>query len=155
MDDNAATMALHQLTDYLSRYYGKKVIILLGEYDTPLQEAYVNGFWNEMSAFIRSLFSASFKTNPFLERGLWAGITRISKESVFSDLNNLEVVTITSQKYETAFGFTEKEVLEALRCFGFSDSFEKIKYWYDGFCFGKQGDIYRPWLITKYLGPEN
>lgn len=151
MDDNAATMALHQLTDYLSRYYGKKVIILLDEYDTPLQEAYVNGFWNEMAAFIRSLFSASFKTNPFLERGLLTGITRISKESIFSDLNNLEVVTTTSQKYETAFGFTEKEVVEALRCFGFSDSFEKIKYWYDGFRFGKQGDIYNPWSITKYL----
>lgn len=151
MDDNAATMALHQLTDYLSRYYGKKVIILLDEYDTPLQEAYVNGFWNEMAAFIRSLFSASFKTNPFLERGLLTGITRISKESIFSDLNNLEVVTTTSQKYETSFGFTEKEVVEALRCFGFSDSFEKIKYWYDGFRFGKQGDIYNPWSITKYL----
>ena len=107
MDDNAATMAIYQLSDYLSRYYQKKVLILLDEYDTPLQEAYVHGYWNELSIFIRSLFNATFKTNPSLERGLLTGITRVSKESIFSDLNNLEVVTTTSKKYETSFGFTQ------------------------------------------------
>lgn len=151
MDDNAATMAIYQLSDYLSRYYQKKVLILLDEYDTPLQEAYVHGYWNELSIFIRSLFNATFKTNPSLERGLLTGITRVSKESIFSDLNNLEVVTTTSKKYETSFGFTQEEVKEALRSFDLSDSFSKVKQWYDGFCFGEQRDIYNPWSITKYL----
>lgn len=86
MDDNAATMAIYQLSDYLSRYYQKKVLILLDEYDTPLQEAYVHGYWNELSIFIRSLFNATFKTNPSLERGLLTGITRVSKESIFQIL---------------------------------------------------------------------
>lgn len=151
MDDNAATLALYQLTDYLYRYYGKKVIILLDEYDTPLQEAYVNGYWDELTSFIRSLFNATFKTNPYLERGLLTGITRVSKESIFSDLNNLEVVTTTSEKYADAFGFTEEEVASALKEFGLSDSLNKVKYWYDGFCFGSRKDIYNPWSITKYL----
>lgn len=151
MDDNAATMALYQLSDYLSRYYGKKVLILLDEYDTPMQEAYVHGYWNELSVFIRSLFNATFKTNQALERGLLTGITRVSKESIFSDLNNLEVITTTSRKYETSFGFIEAEVKQALCLFDMEDSFDKVKQWYDGFCFGKQRDIYNPWSITKYL----
>ena len=151
MDDNAATMAIYQLSDYLSRYYQKKVLILLDEYDTPLQEAYVHGYWNELSIFIRSLFNATFKTNPSLERGLLTGITRVSKESIFSDLNNLEVVTTTSKKYETSFGFIQEEVKEALKSFDLRDSFSKVKQWYDGFCFGEQRDIYNPWSITKYL----
>ena len=151
MDDNAATMAIYQLSDYLSRYYGKKVLILLDEYDTPLQEAYVYGYWDELSVFIRSLFNATFKTNPALERGLLTGITRVSKESIFSDLNNLEVVTTTSKKYETSFGFTKEEVKDALTKFHLEDTFEEVKQWYDGFCFGEQRDIYNPWSITKYL----
>lgn len=151
MDDNAATMAIYQLSDYLSRYYQKKVLILLDEYDTPLQEAYVHGYWNELSIFIRSLFNTTFKTNPSLERGLLTGITRVSKESIFSDFNNLEVVTTTSKKYETSFGFTQEEVKEALKSFDLRDSFSKVKQWYDGFCFGEQRDIYNPWSITKYL----
>lgn len=151
MDDNAATMAIYQLSDYLNRYYQKKVLILLDEYDTPLQEAYVHGYWNELSIFIRSLFNATFKTNPSLERGLLTGITRVSKESIFSDLNNLEVVTTTSKKYETSFGFTQEEVKEALKSFDLRDYFFKVKQWYDGFCFGEQRDIYNPWSITKYL----
>lgn len=110
MDDSDASLALYQLSDYLCRYYGKKVIILLDEYDTPMQEAYVNGFWEELTAFTRNLFNSTFKTNPWLERGMMTGITRVSKESIFSDLNNLEVVTTTSDKYATAFGFTDEEV---------------------------------------------
>lgn len=151
MSDAAAAFAIHYLSDYLSRYYGKKVLILLDEYDTPLQEAYVNGYWDKMSGFIRSLFNAAFKTNPALERALLTGITRVGRESIFSDLNNLEVVTTTSQKYETAFGFTENEVSEALSVFGLSEQMGKVKAWYDGFRFGGKRDIYNPWSITKYL----
>ncbi len=114
MDETIASLAIHKMSDFLSRYYGKKVIILLDEYDTPMQEAYVHGYWDEFSLFLRNIFHATFKTNPYLERGLMTGITRVSKESIFSDLNNLEVVTATSSKYADAFGFTEKEVLDAL-----------------------------------------
>ncbi|MDD6481359.1 MAG: AAA family ATPase [Lachnospiraceae bacterium] len=151
MSDEEAGMALHSLSGYLSRYYGKKVIILLDEYDTPMQEAYVSGYWNQMVAFTRGLFNSTFKTNPYLERGIMTGITRVSKESVFSDLNNLEVVTTTSEKYSTAFGFTEKEVFAALDEYGYSDRKEDVKYWYDGFTFGSYTDIYNPWSILNFL----
>lgn len=114
MNETTATMAIHQLSIYLSRYYEKKVIILLDEYDTPMQEAYVNGYWDELVSFTRSMFNAAFKTNSCLERALLSGITRISRESIFSDLNNLEVVTTTSPKYADCFGFTEEEVFAAL-----------------------------------------
>ena len=146
-----ATFALHQLSNYLYRYYGKKVIILLDEYDTPMQEAYVNGYWNELVSFTRSMFNSTFKTNPWLERALMTGITRVSKESIFSDLNNLEVVTTTSDKYATAFGFTEDEVFESLEKCGLPGEQEKVKYWYDGFIFGTHQDIYNPWSILNFL----
>ena len=98
--------ALYQLSGYLYRYYGKKVIILLDEYDTPMQEAYVDGYWQELIGLTRGIFNSAFKTNPWLERAVMTGITRVSKESIFSDLNNLKAVTTTSDKYATAFGFT-------------------------------------------------
>ncbi len=151
MDDVDATLALHQLSLYLSRYHGKKVIILLDEYDTPLQEAYVGGYWEQIVQFIRSLFNSTFKTNPYLERALLTGITRVSKESIFSDLNNLTVVTTTSEKYCTRFGFTEKEVFDALEAFGMPEEKAQVKAWYDGFTFGSQRDIYNPWSITGFL----
>ena len=136
MDDAVAQEAINNLSNYLSRYYGKKVIILLDEYDTPMQEAYVNSYWEELVAFTRSLFNSTFKTNPYLERAIMTGITRVSKESIFSDLNNLVVVTTTSNQYETAFGFTEEEVFNALDEQGLSDKKEEVKMWYDGFTFG-------------------
>lgn len=151
MDAVTATMAVHKMSDFLSRYYGRKVILLLDEYDTPMQEAYVNGYWEEMTSFVRSMFNASFKTNPYLERALMTGITRVGKESVFSDLNNLEVITTTSEKYEDIFGFTEDEVYSALEEYGMSDKKEEVKKWYDGFTFGKKSDIYNPWSIINYL----
>ncbi len=107
-----------------------------------------------MAAFIRSLFNSTFKTNDYLERALLTGITRVGKESIFSDINNLEVVTTTSEKYAASFGFTEKEVARALDQFGLSANLEKVKFWYDGFRFGSQKDIYNPWSITKYLDSQ-
>lgn len=151
MDDVDATMAIHYLSKYLYQFYGKRVIILLDEYDTPMQEAYVNGFWDELAAFTRSMFNAAFKTNPYMERGIMTGITRVSKESIFSDLNHMEVVTTTSDKYATSFGFTEEEVFAALDGFGLSDKKEQVKKWYDGFIFGSHADIYNPWSILNYL----
>ena len=106
MDEVTAGMAVHNLCDYLNRYYGEKVIVLLDEYDTPLQEAYVHGYWEELVSFTRVLFNNTFKTNPALKRAMMTGITRVSKESMFSDLNNLKVVTMTSDNYASFFGFT-------------------------------------------------
>ena len=151
MDETTATMAVHQLSSYLSRYHGKKVIILLDEYDTPMQEAYVNGYWDELVSFTRSMFNAAFKTNPYLERAIMTGITRVSKESIFSDLNNLKVVTTTSEKYADCFGFREEEVFAALDEYGLSSKKQEVRRWYDGFIFGKQKDIYNPWSILNYL----
>ena len=168
MSDIVAQGAIKDLSDYLSRYYGKKVIILLDEYDTPMQEAYVSGYWKELVAFTRSLFNATFKTNPYLERAIMTGITRIEysayakfakqtsngsalAETIFSDLNNLVVVTTTSNQYETAFGFTEEEVFNALDEQGLSEKKQEVKSWYDGFTFGDSRDIYNPWSIINYL----
>lgn len=151
MDDTTAQKALRSMSVWMERYYGKKVIILLDEYDTPMQEAYVQGYWDEFTSFVRSLFNASFKTNPYLERAIMTGITRVSKESIFSDLNNLQVITTTSDLYADCFGFTETEVFQALDEFGMGDKKDEIKKWYDGFTFGEHRDIYNPWSITNYL----
>ena len=151
MDDVTAQDSLRNLSVWMERYYGKKVIILLDEYDTPMQEAYVQGYWDEFTSFVRSLFNASFKTNPYLERAIMTGITRVSKESIFSDLNNLRVVTTTSNLYADCFGFTEEEVFAALDEYGMSDKKDEVKQWYDGFTFGEHRDIYNPWSITNYL----
>lgn len=171
MDNVTAQDALKNLASILNSYYGQKVIILLDEYDTPMQEAYMGGYWDEFTSFIRSLFNSTFKTNPYLERAIMTGITRVSKdmsypcqgydlrphqrassfESIFSDLNNLNVVTTTSEQYATCFGFTETEVFQALDDFGLSPEQQMVKQWYDGFIFGSQKDIYNPWSITNFL----
>jgi len=151
MGDVEAAMALQKLSEYLFRHHGKRALILLDEYDTPLQEAYVGGYWKELVAFTRSLFNATFKSNPYLERAIMTGITRVSKESIFSDLNNLTVVTTTSDAYAESFGFTEQEVWDALDEYGLSGKKEEVKSWYDGFTFGTHKDIYNPWSIINYL----
>lgn len=151
VSDSDATSALYQLSGFLYRYYGKKAIILLDECDTPMQEAYVDGYWSEITSFMRSLFNSTFKTNPYLSRALMTGITCVSKESIFSDLNNLKVVTTTADEYATAFGFTEDEVFAALDEYGYGNLKKEIKFWYDGFIFGKQKDIYNPWSILNFL----
>ena len=151
MENHQASVSLRKLAGYMSRYYGKKVILLLDEYDTPMQEAYMGGYWEEMAEFIRGLFNSTFKTNPYLERAIMTGITRVSKESIFSDLNNLKVVTVTSDKYADSFGFTEEEVFSALDEYGIPERKMAVKQWYDGFTFGKVTDIYNPWSILNYL----
>ena len=138
----------------MHRYYGKKVIILLDEYDTPMQEAYVNGYWDEAAFFIRNLFNSAFKTNPSLDRAIMTGVTTISKESIFSDLNNVQVVTTTSSKYADVFCFTSQEVSDALSEFGLSGSEEDVKNWYNGFTFGCKTNIYNPWSILNFLNEK-
>ena len=151
MEDAESSFSINLLCQYLHRYYGKKVIVLLDEYDTPMQEAYVHGYWDAFTSFLRSLFNATFKSNPYLERAVLTGITRVSNQSIFSDLNNLNVITTTSDEYATYFGFTEREVFQALEEFGLADKKELVKQWYDGFTFGSHTDIYNPWSITNYL----
>ena len=151
MDDVLCTSAVNMMCYFMHKYYDKKVIILLDEYDTPMQEAYVHGYWDEFTAFIRSMFNSVFKTNPYLERAVMTGITRVSKESIFSDLNNLAVVTTTSDRYSTAFGFTQEEVFKSLDDMGLGERREDVKRWYDGFVFGEHRDIYNPWSITNFL----
>ena len=150
-----AKMAIHQLARCLYQHYGKKVIVLLDEYDTPMQEAYVYGYWEKLVSFTRSMFNSSFKTNPYLARAIMTGITRVSKESIFSDLNNLKVITTTSNEYATAFGFTEAEVFLALESYGLEEEKAGVKQWYDGFVFGEYSDIYNPWSILNFLDTRN
>ncbi len=116
-----------------------------------MQEAYVYGYWEEIVSFMRNLFNSTFKTNPYLDRAIMTGITRISKESIFSDLNNLEVVTTTSNKYADVFGFTQEEVSKSLVEFELSDMEDCVRNWYDGFTFGNKTDIYNPWSIINFL----
>ena len=151
MEDSEASIALRRLSGYLYKYYNQKVIILLDEYDTPMFEAYASGYGGELVTFTRSLFNATFKNNPYLERAIMTGITRISKESIFSDLNNLKVVTTTSEEYADCFGFTEAEVFAALDEYGLSNRKNDVMDWYDGFTFGNMSDIYNPWSIINFL----
>lgn len=154
ISDSLVVVALNKLSMYLERYYHAKALIFLDEYDTPVQESYVSGYWQELIDFVRELFNLTFKTNEYFQRALLTGITRVSRESVFSDLNNLNVITTTTNKYCTSFGFTEEEVFEALKERNLSNMMDHIKFWYDGFIFGSRKDIYNPWSITMYLDTQ-
>ena len=151
MPGDIAVGAVHMMACFMQRYYKENVIILLDEYDTPMQEAWLSGYWNKAVSFFSNFFNATFKTNPYLERGMITGITRIAKESIFTGMNNLKVVTTTSDRYATAFGFTEKEVFDALDDVGFGSEKKDVKKWYDGFSFGNYTDIYNPWSIASFI----
>lgn len=151
MEDVKAQTAINMLCLFLQKYYEKEVLVLLDEYDTPMQEAWIGGYWEEAAGFFRSFFDNTFKTNSCLYHGIITGITRISKESIFSDLNNLNVVTTTSEEYAVSFGFTEEEVFGILERVGLGEEKEQVKHWYDGFIFGSHTDIYNPWSITSFV----
>ena len=150
VDPMVAPNSLARLCELLEQSMGKRCIVLLDEYDTPLHEAWVGGFWHEVSEFVRAFFNSSFKSNPSMERALLTGITRVARESIFSDLNNPKVVSATSPEYATSFGFTQDEVFAAMEEFGLHER-DQVKNWYDGFTFGGVPDIYNPWSITNYL----
>ena len=151
MSDMDAADALHNLCKFLQNYYKKKVIVLLDEFDTPLQAAYIYGYWDKLISFVRGLFEATFKINPYLDRAILTGITRVSKESLFSGLNNLKVISMTSDKYADFFGFTQEEISAALKEFELENKEKEVKFWYDGFTIGSRTDIYNPWSITNFL----
>ncbi len=151
MNAELATDAIHSIAGFMQRYYNQKVIIILDEYDTPMQDAWISGYWEETVRFFSGLFNSTFKTNEYLERGLITGITRVAKESIFTGMNNLDVITTTSSEYATDFGFTEEEVFTALDDAGLGDQKGKVKKWYDGFTFGTCTDIYNPWSIVSFI----
>ncbi len=151
MGEEVASDAIGSMAGFMQRYFGKEVIIILDEYDTPMQEAWLWGYWEEAAAFFSGLFNSTFKTNPSLYRGLITGITRIAKESIFTGMNNPDVITTTSDEYASAFGFTEDEVFAALDAMGYGNEKQEVKRWYDGFTFGACRDIYNPWSIASFL----
>ena len=151
MTAEMAVGAIHSMAGFMQRYYNQKVIIILDEYDTPMQDAWISGYWEETASFFSGLFNSTFKTNEYLERGLITGITRVAKESIFTGMNNLNVITTTSSKYAASFGFMEKEVFTALENAGLGEEKEKVKRWYDGFTFGTCTDIYNPWSIVSFI----
>ena len=142
--------ALKLLSECLWQYHGKNTIILIDEYDVPLENAYFRGFYDEMIDFIRSLFESALKTNPYLEKSVITGCLRISKESIFTGLNNLETDSVLHTRYGDSFGFTQEEVEELLAYYGLSEQLEEVKKWYDGYLFN-DFEIYNPWSILKYV----
>ena len=149
-DYSTYNTALKFLSNRLYDVYGKKVIVLIDEYDVPLENAYFNGFYDKMIGLIRSVFESVLKTNDSLEFGVLTGCLRISKESIFTGLNNLKVNTVRSGEYSEYFGFTESDITNLVDYYGISDKFDEIKNWYDGYRFGLT-DIYNPWSVLNYI----
>ena len=148
--------SVNRLSYYLSKHYGQKVIILMDEYDTPMQEAWVHGYWKEMSELMRGFFSSSLKNNKYVRKSYLTGITRVGKESIFSDMNNLNVSGVKEELYAEYFGFTQEEVFKAMDRQGLKspEIKNRVKQWYDGYCYGNRKDIYNPWSICKYLSEK-
>ena len=142
--------ALKFLSECLWQYHGKNTIILIDEYDVPLENAYFEGFYDKMIKFIRSLFESALKTNPYLEKSVITGCLRISKESIFTGLNNLKVDSVLRTEYGDSFGFTESEVEEMLAYYNLQEELPEVKRWYDGYLFNDI-EIYNPWSIINYV----
>ncbi len=146
--------SLSLLTEWLCRYYGKKVILLIDEYDTPAHTAYVGKFYDELMAFLRTWLSAGLKDNPFLEQGVLTGILRIVKESIFSGLNNVMTFTILQDDFQDKFGLTELEVKQLLKDYHLLDKWDLIKQWYNGYRIGAQEGIFNPWSVLSCIASK-
>jgi len=142
--------SLKLLSKCLKRYYKENVIILIDEYDVPLENAFFEGFYDEMVKFLRSLFESALKTNPSLEFAVITGCLRISKESIFTGMNNLEIVSILNKSYEEYFGFTNAEITKICKDYDINDKYSEIKEWYDGYVFGDE-NVYNPWSVVRYV----
>ena len=147
---NRYATSLKKLSVFLQKHHGTNVIILLDEYDVPLENAYYSGFYDEMVGYIRSLFESALKTNNALEIAVVTGCLRISKESIFTGMNNLEINSIRDFRFNEAFGFSQEEVSQMLTDYGISDREDEVKDWYDGYLFGEK-EIYNPWSVIKYV----
>lgn len=151
MDEDAVwSNSIQLLSICLKQYYGTKTIILIDEYDVPLEDAYFSGYYDEMVRFIRSLFESALKTNSALEFSVITGCLRISKESIFTGLNNLAVNSILSNKYSESFGFVQSEVDELMRYYNIEEKSQLMKKWYDGYLFGKS-EVYNPWSVLNQV----
>ena len=149
MDDDILVSGLQMLSHLLYKHYGKKTVILIDEYDVPLDKAFQNGYYKEMVSLIRGIFGMALKTNDYLQFAVLTGCLRISKESIFTGLNNFEVLSILDAQYDEAFGFTDGEVKQILKDYNLSDHYSDVKEWYDGYHFGNT-DIYCPWDVVRY-----
>ncbi len=149
-DMSSYATALRFLSQCLEKYYGKKTIILIDEYDVPLENAFFRGFYNEMIDFIRSLFESSLKTNASLEFAVITGCLRISKESIFTGLNNLKIISILDERYDEYFGFTCDEIKKICKDYSMENKYETIKEWYNGYIFG-YANVYNPWSVVQYI----
>lgn len=149
-DRDSYNQSIQFLSQCLEKYYGKKVIILIDEYDVPLENAFTQNFYNEMISFIRSLFESAFKTNGSLEFAIITGCLRISKESIFTGLNNLKVISILDEKYAEYFGFTQEEVRELCNYYGLSHKYDTVQEWYNGYTFGNV-NVYNPWSVIQFI----
>ncbi len=138
------------LSECLEKYHNKKVIILIDEYDVPLENSFFRGFYDEMIDFIRSLFESALKTNDYLEFAVLTGCLRISKESIFTGLNNLEIISILNKYYDEYFGFTPEEVSKILKDYNLKDKEDTVKKWYNGYIFGN-AEVYNPWSVIKFV----
>ena len=149
MEEDTITSSLQELTELLEAHFSKKVVVLIDEYDVPLAKAYENGYYNEMVLLIRNLFGNVLKTNDSLAFAVLTGCLRIAKESIFTDLNNFKVYSITNTEFDETFGFTNEEVRKMLVYYGLDSHFEEVKAWYDGYRFGN-ADVYCPWDVVNY-----
>ena len=149
-DKEKLISSLQLLSQLLYKHYGKKTIILIDEYDVPLDKAFQNGYYNEMVSLIRGLFGQALKTNEFLQFAVLTGCLRISKESIFTGLNNFKVMSITDTRFDEQFGFTDSEVKKLLSDYGMDSHFDEVKEWYDGYHFGK-ADVYCPWDVINHV----
>ena len=150
MDNTIVLSSLQTLSQLLFKHYGQKVIILIDEYDVPLDKAFQNGYYKDMVLLIRSLFGKALKTNEALEFAILTGCLRVSKESIFTGLNNFNVLSITDPQFDEEFGFTEEEVREMLRYFNLESHIEEVKEWYDGYRFGN-AEVYCPWDVLSHV----
>ncbi len=148
-DKEKLISSLQLLSQLLYKHYGKKVVILIDEYDVPLDKAFQNGYYNEMVSLIRGLFGQALKTNEFLQFAVLTGCLRISKESIFTGLNNFKVMSITDSRFDEQFGFTDSEVKKLLSDYGMDSHFDEVKEWYDGYHFGR-ADVYCPWDVINH-----
>ncbi len=149
MDENILTSSIYILSHLLHRHYGQKPVILIDEYDVPLDKAFQNGYYREMVSLIRGLFGMALKTNDSLQFAVLTGCLRIPKESIFTGLNNFEVLSVLNVPYDESFGFTDNEVEKLLDDYTFSDHYPEVKEWYDGYHF-RNTDIYCPWDVIRY-----
>ena len=150
MDEKMLISSLQVLSQLLYKHFGQKAIILIDEYDVPLDKAFQNGFYREMVSLIRGLFGMALKTNDSLQFAVLTGCLRITKESILTGLNNFKVLSIIDSRFDEQFGFTDHEVKEILKYYNLESHFEEIKEWYDGYHFGK-ADIYCPWDVINYV----